>query len=93
MSDATAEYRAEQDVLAAFLTDECTVNPNLTAKSSQLYQRYTRWTEGCGESPITKKTFGLAMTERGFERYTNNGTHYRGLGLRAGDNDQYNKPY
>ncbi len=43
--------------------------------------------------PYHQKDIRVGDDRRGFERYTNNGTHYRGLGLRAGDNDQYNKPY
>jgi putative DNA primase/helicase len=93
VDDATKEYRAEQDVLAAFLAEECTVNPVLSAKFAHLYNRYTRWTEGCREALISQRAFGLSLSERGFEKYTNNGTFYRGLGLRADSGSASHQPY
>jgi hypothetical protein len=30
---------------------------------------------------VKLRQFGAAMTEKGFERYTNNGTWYRGVAL------------
>jgi putative DNA primase/helicase len=77
--EATAEYRAEQDALAEFLAEECFIEPQRSAKATPLYDRYRR---RMGDDALTQRAFGRAMTERGFERYTNNGTYYRGIGLR-----------
>jgi putative DNA primase/helicase len=79
---ATEEYRQDEDVLGSFLAEHCTIHPSLNAKSAPLYSRYVSFTEGSGENPIKQRSFGKALAERGFERYTNNGTYYRGLGLR-----------
>ncbi len=79
---ATKGYRDEQDVIGDFLRDECIEVPQARAKASKLYGRYKLWAERCGEKILTQRTFGMAMTERGFERYTDNGTYYRSLGLR-----------
>jgi putative DNA primase/helicase len=91
VAGATAEYRSDQDILASFLTEECVVNPQLSAKATRLYERYRKWTERCGETPANQRAFGMAMTERGFERYTNNGTWYRGLGLRSDGEDDWSQ--
>jgi putative DNA primase/helicase len=82
--DATAEYRAEQDALGAFIAEECTVNAQLSAKASVLYERY-REREGCVD--LTQRAFGRAMTERGFARYESHGIWYRGIGLRSDGSD------
>ncbi len=83
VESATQEYRSEQDTLAWFIAEECTVLPTLTVKASALYESYRRCTEGNGRVPATRDAWGSAMTERGFKRYSNNGTWYRGIGLRS----------
>ena len=50
-------------------------------KASRLYDAYKMWAERSGETPVKSRQFGAAMTEKGFERYTNNGTWYRGVAL------------
>ena len=61
VTDATQDYRDEQDVLADFIADECTVESSLNAKATQLYERYQRWTERNGETPLPQKSFGSAL--------------------------------
>ncbi|MBL8828579.1 MAG: hypothetical protein JNM18_16475 [Planctomycetaceae bacterium] len=78
---ATGQYRKDQDILGAFISDSCVIAPNDRAKSADLYAVYAAWCDRNGERPVTRNTFGTAMTERGFERYTNNGTWYRGIGI------------
>jgi putative DNA primase/helicase len=93
VNNATADYRANEDVLGDFITNECTISSSLSAKASHLYKRYQSWTEGCGEKTLSQRAFGLALSERGFERYTNDGTRYRGIGLRdSGAHSSY-QPY
>jgi P4 family phage/plasmid primase-like protien len=87
VTEATTEYRNEQDTLGGFLMDECIQKTQLRAKSKQLYDRYRRWAEGSGENALSQKRFGQAMTDRGFKRFTNNGTWYSGLGLRSDEAD------
>jgi putative DNA primase/helicase len=78
---ATAEYRTQQDVLGLFVGDCCTLGPDLKAKASDLYTTYVEWCERAGEKHINRREFGEALTDRKFQRYTNNGTWYRGIGL------------
>ncbi len=80
---ATDGYRQEMDLLATFLADCCEVGPQFKVKSADLYDAYCRWCAGHNETTKSERKFGSAMTERGeFERYTSNGTWYRGVGLR-----------
>ena len=78
---ATAQYRATEDVLAAFFADSCVVGPLQRVRAIDLYASYQRWCDANGETAMNSRDFGLAMTARGFERYTSNGTCYRGIGL------------
>ncbi|MBZ4192713.1 MAG: DUF5906 domain-containing protein [Candidatus Contendobacter sp.] len=81
VADATANYQAEMDVLAAWLTDCCIVGKRYEAKAADLYRSYTAWCEQSHEYPEKQRKFGMCLTERGFERFTSNGVRWRGIGL------------
>lgn len=81
---ATDKYRAEQDLVGTFINERCTVNELCKARSKDLFQEYERWADETGEPLIKQRSFGKALTERGFTRFTNNGTWYRGIGLTDG---------
>jgi hypothetical protein len=69
----------------AFISECCITGVGgLRAKGSVLLERYREWS---GEQSVTQRRFGLAMTERGFRRITNNGTYYEGIGLRHDEGD------
>ncbi len=79
---ATAEYRAEQDVLAGFVDECCVVVPNASAQATQLYTAYKEWCEESGERPESQKKFGMRLAERGFEREKAGVYYWLGIGLR-----------
>jgi putative DNA primase/helicase len=81
---ATADYRHEQDTLGLFIDDRCKVDPLLNVKAGDLYAAYKDWSDKAREFTLSQRKFGAAMTERGFERYPNNGTWYRGIGINEG---------
>lgn len=80
---ATADYRKQQDALAPFL-DECcrTGSFNYRAKASELYEVYKLWSTENGEKPESQTHFGSALIDRGCERYTDNGTKYKGIAVK-----------
>jgi putative DNA primase/helicase len=82
---ATSSYRAEQDVLGQFLA-ECCVQGSVEyrAKAGALYGVYVLWCEENHEERVQQRKFGEALSDRGFERYTDNGTKYKGVGIKAG---------
>ncbi len=82
VKSATADYQAEMDVLAAWLADCCVVEKHCTAKASELYANYSRWCENSGEYAGTQRKWGMRLTERGFLRFTNDGSWYRGIGIK-----------
>ncbi len=66
--DATADYRAEMDMLGTFLDDACIADPDARVQASDLYTAYTRWCDDNGERAVTQRRLGQALTERGFDR-------------------------
>jgi len=68
VKSATEAYRSEMDVLAAFISDCCTLDTNLYAQATTLYQAYKRWCEDNGERPKSQRFFGANLAERNFDR-------------------------
>lgn len=82
---ATAQYRAEQDILASFLEDCCIVNDLASVTQVELYTAYDSWAKASGLNPFNKLEFGRRLTTRGFtakDRQPGTGRAlYRGVGL------------
>lgn len=76
--DATADYQSTEDVLLNFIGECCVIGHGTKAKASDLLAAYKEWS---GDKHVTAKRLAAALTERGIERYTNNGVWYRGIGL------------
>ena len=67
VGEATADYRQEQDVIGAFLSDECEVDPKGECTKGELYDKYRLWCGNNGQRhPLTKLSFGRAIRERGY---------------------------
>ena len=78
---ATAGYRAEMDVVQRFVDECCILSIDHQSRATAFYKAYKGWCESVGEPAATERSFRLAITEKGFERKTNNGVWYRGIGL------------
>lgn len=66
VTEATDAYKRDMDVLGDFIGDKCAVNENVSATAAVLYQAYLSWAHDSGEKPMTKKSFGQALAERGY---------------------------
>lgn len=78
---ATDGYRADMDVLAAFLNDCCVIKRGATVRALSLYRAYAEWCDKSGENAENQRRFGQRLTERNFEKYANDDVWYRGIGL------------
>lgn len=88
--DATARYRSEMDIIGAFLDECCVMKDRADVQASTLYKAYVNWCMQSGEKEETQRTFGLRMTERGYQRKRrNDGYYYLGIGLKT---DRQNEP-
>jgi putative DNA primase/helicase len=81
--EATAEYRASQDVIGSFLAESCVTYPQASVGATVLFNAYKTWCDESKESPEKQRSFGDALTERGFrvERHRITGKKIR-VGLR-----------
>jgi len=89
VKDATADYRADQDVLGDFLAEKCIKDGQATVTAADLYKAYTEWCEVGNEKTLNKNAFGRALTERGFEaqKGSKGARIWRGLRLLAPDEE------
>jgi putative DNA primase/helicase len=62
----TEQYRQAEDVLGDWLADCCQADPAARTPTADLWRSYERWCEANGESPIGQRSFGTALTERGY---------------------------
>lgn len=89
---ATKEYREEMDSLGDFLEARCVVEPNATAPAAALYKQYEMWCSDAGEHPDTQRSFGLRLSERGFDSFRYSGgvnkgrKGWKGIGIQSTDN-------
>jgi putative DNA primase/helicase len=67
--DYTAAYRAENDPLAEWITDECTLGEQHWTPAKDLRASYETWCEQTGTKPIDGGTpWGAALRAQGCER-------------------------
>lgn len=77
---ATESYRAEQDVLAAFLQDSCVIDQHASVSAKALYEAYKRWCDDTGEHAASQRRVGSSLSERGLVRvHEKAGWTWRGL--------------
>lgn len=80
---ASEGYRAEMDVLSAFLDDRCIIDRAAMVKNSELYSAYVEWAEETGEFKKSSRKLNAALVERGFDSIKQkNGIHWIGIGLK-----------
>jgi putative DNA primase/helicase len=63
--DYTAEYRAENDPLADWLTDCCALTPDAATSAGDLRASYEHHAQRNGDRPISSRKFGEALRARG----------------------------
>lgn len=81
---ATADYRADQDIVARFMEDECVKLREAKAKSGKLFERLESWLKQNGEDHvISNKVMSERLQAMGFQIKTSNGCRwFYGIGLR-----------
>ncbi len=78
---ATQAYREEQDLLGGFITDRCDVAAGNKESAASLFDEYVVWAQDSGEQPVTKRTFGRLLRDRGFADGKGTGGTRMWLGL------------
>ncbi|AHG92147.1 phage/plasmid primase, P4 family (plasmid) [Gemmatirosa kalamazoonensis] len=65
---ATASYRAESDVLGAWIAECCVREDGAADAASSLYASYKKWAENGGEYVMSQTLFGRRLEERGITK-------------------------
>lgn len=87
---ATVHYRADQDVLGAFLAEECVIATAAQVRLKALHEAHSAWAQSNGERSLGTRALASRLRERGHlvETPTTERTRTAvvfGLGLRARD--------
>lgn len=67
VTQATGEYRTEQDTIGQFVADCCEAGPSFEISAGALYRTYEVWAKQIGLRPEGGTKFGQDMGRRGFE--------------------------
>ena len=87
---ATAEYRAEQDVLGKFMEEVVVRISSARVRATALYSTYVEWSKAANEHPMSQTLFGTTLAEMGIETRRSNGLWYLGIGLRDTEKHESN---
>jgi phage/plasmid-associated DNA primase len=63
--DATAQYRADEDLLMRFVADECEIGKGFAMPARALYDRYKDWARRNHEAEMSERKFADGMKEHG----------------------------
>jgi putative DNA primase/helicase len=78
---ATNDYRADEDVLAAFIAERCVLDESIEPLA--LREAYDAFCKELGEKPVSANALGKRLAKHGITRGTANGAKvYRGISLR-----------
>ena len=66
VTNETATYRSEMDILGDFLDDCCNIERAAKVAHGDLYQAYEEWCHQNDEEPITKKMLTIELQGRNF---------------------------
>ena len=79
---ATAQYKADQDVLAQFFDEICVFKTPAQVTAKAFYAAYEQWCSDNGERAKTQMWLWPKLEERGVvKEKTRMGINYRGIGL------------
>jgi putative DNA primase/helicase len=84
VTELTADYLSEQDVVGQWLTERCERNAKAFELSSALHRDYTAWCERNGMRPKSNVALSASLVAAGFEKQaTMVGKRFNGLKLKA----------
>lgn len=81
VENARSEYKAENDIEAAFVADWCERDPEARISGQQLYDAYNQWCKKNGAYPKSSVKAARDWQRLGFEKKRSNGIWYLGVKL------------
>jgi putative DNA primase/helicase len=89
VTNATSDYRHEQDVLGDFIDDCCVLLPTAAVPKHELKVAYENWCNNTGSQPASQKIFRARLIERGITEGKSGGTRYwKGIALSNSEGQQ-----
>lgn len=83
VTEATAQYRSEMDVIGEFINDRCDLDANAKIKASEVFQEYTWWATDNKYRCLSAREFSRELIDRGYrEVRRGDGKYYLGLTVR-----------
>ncbi len=87
VTDATAKYRKDSDLIATWLDACCVIGPGLSMRSGAGYEAFRVWAENMGipqRSVMSQFKWSRAMEQKKFVKDSDNkGAFFAGVGLKA----------
>jgi putative DNA primase/helicase len=82
--NATAEYRAEMDVIGNFIKERCIQKVGVSIRARELFKCYQQWCDENNEHACSERFLGLRLKETGLEqRRSNDGRYWQGICIRV----------
>lgn len=89
VTNATSDYRHEQDILGDFIDDYCLLKTTAAVPKHDLKTAYEEWCNSTGSQPVSQKTFRARLIERGITEGKSGSTRYwRGVVLLKAEGQQ-----
>jgi putative DNA primase/helicase len=83
ITEASAEYRKEEDSLGDFIADEIVQKSEERTAVAEVFARYKTWAERVGQLPMSQMKLGRRLGERGFvPRVSNSERYWIGISLK-----------
>jgi putative DNA primase/helicase len=76
VTEATAGYRADMDLVGAFLDSECCTGDGYSVTKKALYRAYKEWAESNGEHALTQRKLSKRLSEVGIEGTRTKAGHF-----------------
>jgi putative DNA primase/helicase len=82
VTEATEEYRGEQDTLADFLAVGCVLEGKATTKARELYRAYNAWAVEAKLDPLSETSFSVQLAGKGLvKKKGRSGMIWCGIGI------------
>jgi putative DNA primase/helicase len=86
VENATAEYRAEMDIIGKFLKECCVTREGANIKARELFKVYQDWCEENNERACNERFFGSSLKDLKIQqKRCNDGRYWVGMALLAPD--------
>ena len=75
----TAEFRSDSDAVGRFIEERCKTGQFTHSPVGVLYSAWATWSHANGEEAGGVVEFAKLIEAKGFQKYRNNGTNFRGI--------------